>query len=185
MPQAAERFASYEDLLHVPDHLIAQIIHGQLITHPRPAPKHAWTSSSIGGELFNPFHKGNGGPGGWIILDEPELHLGNHVLVPDLAGWRRERMPELPETAWFEIVPDWICEILSPSTSRLDRAQKMPIYASQGVSHLWIIDPEVQLLEVYILQDGHWLLLETLKDDDEVRQPPFDAIAFSLAGLWP
>jgi Uma2 family endonuclease len=136
MTATARKLATYEDLFDLPENIIGQIIHGQLITQPRPAPKHALASSSLGDELMSPFQKGRGGPGGWWILDEPELHLGPHILVSDLAGWRRERLPELPTTAYFTLPPDWICEILSPSTARLDRADKMPIYAAQGISFL-------------------------------------------------
>lgn len=186
MSDPAQRMATYEDLLAVPEHLVAEILNGRLVTHPRPSPKHAWAASCIGDELVGPFHKGRGGPGGWVILDEPEIHLGQQILVPDLAGWRRERMPGLPETPYFELAPDWVCEILSPSTARSDRAEKMPIYATEGVGHLWLIDPELQILEVYARQDdGHWLLLDTLEGAAEVRHPPFDAVAFDLASLWP
>jgi Uma2 family endonuclease len=132
MSEPVARRATYEDLLQVPEHLVAEIIHGQLVTHPRPAPRHARASSSLGDELVSPFDKGRGGPGGWWILDEPELHLGAHVLVPDLAGWRRERMRSLPDTAWFELAPDWVCEVLSPGTARLDRVEKLPIYAARS-----------------------------------------------------
>jgi len=185
MTLPAQRHATYEDLCQVPDHLIAQIIRGQLITLPRPAPRHARASSSLGDELVSPFDKGRGGPGGWWILDEPELHLGLDILVPDLAGWRRERMPVLPETAYFELAPDWLCEVLSPSTSRMDRVDKLPIYAREGVGHIWLVDPDARTLEVMALHEGHWLLLNAYKDDDEVCAAPFDAIAFSLAALWP
>jgi len=184
MAETAEKFATYDDLLAVPDNLVAEIICGHLYTSPRPAPKHALASSSLGGELFNPFKKGAGGPGGWWILDEPECHLGSDIFVPDLAGWRRERMPELPETAFFDQVPDWICEILSPSTARMDRAEKMPLYAKNGVRHLWLIDPDVKTLEAYELRDGNWVLLVTLDEDKPVSVPPFDAIEFPLSVLW-
>ena len=127
----ATRAACYEDLFDLPENLVGEIIGGQLITQPRPAPRHSRASSSLGGALDNPYDKGRGGPGGWWILDEPELHLGGDILVPDLAGWGRERMPRLPETAWFELVPDWVCEVLSPGTCRVDRALKMPIYAAR------------------------------------------------------
>ncbi len=186
MSSTAERQATYEDLLQVPDHLVGEILNGSLVAHPRPAPKHALAYSAIGGELINPFQFGrSGGPGGWWILDEPELHLGADVLVPDLAGWLRERMPQLPETAWFELAPDWVCEILSPSTAREDRVVKMPIYAREGVSHLWLVDPELKTLETYSLEDGRWLLLGSYKEDDKVSAPPFDAIALDLSLLWP
>ena len=184
MVQTAETPATYEDLLAVPEHLVAEILNGQLYTSPRPAPRHAWASSSLGDELVSPYDKGRGGPGGWWILDQPELHLGDDVLVPDLAGWRRECMPELPETAWFELPPDWICEVLSPSTARLDRVLKMPIYARHGVAHLWLIDPDIRTLEAYELREGKWVLLDTLADEAVVSLPPFDATEFSLSALW-
>jgi len=185
MTEPAQRLATYADLFDLPENLVGEIINGELHTHPRPAPRHSVAYSVLGGNIGGPFHWGSGGPGGWWILDEPELHIAGHVLVPDIAGWRRERMPALPESAWFELAPDWVCEILSPSTARTDRALKMPIYAGMGVPHLWLVDPDVRTLEVYALQqDGHWLLLDTLKDDDPVSQPPFDAIEFGLAALW-
>lgn len=185
MTETAKRNATYEDIVALPENLVGEILYGQLHTHPRPAPKHARAYSALGGSLGGAFDWGSGGPGGWWILDEPELHLGGDIIVPDLAGWRRERMPELPQTAWFELAPDWACEILSPSTARIDRALKMPIYAREGIPHLWLVDPDARTLEVYRLQeDGHWLLLQTLKEDDAVRQPPFEAVSFSLGVLW-
>ena len=184
MSVPAQRPATYEDLCQVPDHLVAQIIHGQLITLPRPAPRHARASSIMGGKLVPSYDEGNGGPGGWWILDEPELHLHPDILVPDLAGWRRERMPALPETAYFELAPDWVCEVLSPSTRRMDRADKLPIYAGHGVAHAWLVDPEAQTLEVFSLQDRHWRLERVYQGEEEVCSPPFDAIRFSLGGFW-
>jgi Uma2 family endonuclease len=185
MSTPAERFATYEDLCQVPDHQRAQIIHGQLIVLPRPAPKHARAPSIMGGKLIPSYDEGSSGPGGWWILDEPELHLDRHILVPDLAGWRRERLPSLPETAFFELAPDWICEVLSPATARTDRIDKLPIYASHGVAHAWLVDPELRSLEVFALRDGHWQLETACKDADEVCAPPFEALRFGLAGLWP
>ena len=185
MSATVQKFATYEDLFDLPEHIVGEIIHGQLITHPRPAPKHALASSALGGELVGPFQKGrSGGPGGWWILFEPELHLGPHILVPDLAGWRRERLPVIPETAYFTLPPDWICEVLSPGTARVDRADKMPLYAEYGVSFLWLIDPAPRTLEVFLLSEGRWMLEHVYKDDDEVRAAPFDAISFPLADLW-
>jgi len=182
--EPAARSATYEDLLQVPRHLVAEIIHGQLVTHPRPAPRHARASSSLGDELVSPFDKGRGGPGGWWILDEPELHLNAHVLVPDLAGWRRENMPVLPDTAWFESPPDWVCEVLSPATARTDRVEKLPLYAIHHVRHVWLVDPDLRTLEAYENHDGQWLLLKALEHDNRVQLPPFDAITFSLGALW-
>lgn len=184
MSTPAERFATYEDLCQVPDHLVAQIIHGQLITLPRPAPRHARASSALGGSLFPPMDSGSGGPGGWWILDEPEMHLGSDILVPDLAGWRRERMPMLPDTAYFTLAPDWICEVLSPSTAQMDRVDKLPIYARSEVGHAWVVDPEAQTLEVFALREGHWLLEAAFKANDEICAPPFEAVRFGLGGLW-
>ena len=184
MVEPAQRTATYQDLLEVPEHLVAEIINGRLVTHPRPAPRHARASSSLGGELVSPFDRGRGGPGGWWILDEPELHPGSEVLVPDLAGWRRERMPSLPETAWFELAPDWICEVLSPHTARSDRVEKPPIYAKNGVTHAWLVDPDIRTLEVFENRAGQWLLLGAFENDDRVRIAPFDAVEIELAVLW-
>jgi Uma2 family endonuclease len=185
MAEPARRIATYEDILALPENLVGEIIHGQLHSMPRPAPRHARAYSALGFTIGGPFDAGLGGPGGWWIIDEPELHLGGHVLVPELAGWRRERMPSLPETAWFELAPDWVCEILSPGTARTDRAVKMPIYAGLGIPHLWLVDPDARTLEVYSLApQARWLLLATLQGDDPVSQPPFDALSFSLNMLW-
>ena len=185
MGTTAERMATYEDLLQVPEHLVAEILNGRLVTHPRPAPKHAVAASHLGVDVGDAFDRGrHGGPGGWWILHEPELHLGPDILVPDLAGWRRERMPVLPEIAWFELAPDWICEILSPSTARDDRVAKMPIYAREGIPHLWLVDPDLRTLEAYCLANGHWSLLGAYQNDDRVSAAPFDAIELELAALW-
>ena len=180
----AQKPAEYADLFDLPKNLIGEIINGRIVTQPRPAPRHVLASSNIGLELGSPFQKGKDGPGGWWILDEPELHLGRHVFVPDLAGWRRERLPRLPDTAWFELAPDWICEILSPSTARTDRAEKLPIYAKEGVSHVWLVDPDARTLEIFANENNRWTLLAVLQNDDPVSQPPFDAITFPLNALW-
>ena len=185
MANAAKRQASYEDLLAVPGHLVAEIIHGTLVTNPRPAAPHALASSVLGGELGPPFHRGRGGPGGWVLLDEPELHLpGGHVLVPDLAGWRRERMPVIPEAAAFELAPDWVCEVVSPSTASIDRSDKTPIYAHESVGHVWLVDPLVRTLEVYRLDGETYRVLGTWRDEARVRAEPFDAIELELGALW-
>ena len=184
MNQPATRDATYEDLFDLPDHVIGEILHGQLVTQPRPAPRHALAASVIGDEFVSPYQRGRGGPGGWWILDEPELHLDRHILVPDLAGWRRERLPQLPEEAYFNMAPDWICEVLSPATARTDRAVKMPIYAGQSVHWLWLVDPDNRILEVYRLLDGHWLLEQTWQNDDIVKAPPFDQVSMNLNDLW-
>lgn len=180
-----KRPATYADLEAVPEHLVAEIIDGVLRTHPRPSRRHVAAASSLGDELVGPYQKGRGGPGGWLIFDEPEIHLGGDVVVPDLAGWRRERLDDHPETSYFTVAPDWICEVLSASTELRDRTIKMRIYAAARIASLWLIDPRLQTLEAFELRDGLWTLLETWNADDIVRAPPFDAVAFSLADLWP
>lgn len=133
MVEDGRRRATYEDLQGLAEHLVGEILDGDLVTSPRPSSAHARAASSLGGEIYGPFDRGKGGPGGWIILDEPELHLAGDVMVPDLAGWRRERLPELPNVAAFELAPDWVCEVLSPSTAPFDRRRKLPIYARERV----------------------------------------------------
>lgn len=178
------RPATYEDLLAVPDHMVAEILDGELFASPRPAPRHASASSGVGGALYGPFDRGRGGPGGWRILDEPELHLGYDVLVPDLAGWRRERLPSLPDTAYFTVVPDWVCEVISPSTASMDRVRKLAIYAREQVSHAWLVDPIARTLEVLRLDGGRWTIVATAADAGLVRAEPFAAIELDLSWLW-
>jgi Uma2 family endonuclease len=177
--------ATYADLEAVPPHLVAEILFGALHTQPRPAPRHATAANAISAELTSPFQRGKGGPGGWIFMTEPELHLGPHVVVPDLAGWRRERMPHMPEKAFVETPPDWICEILSPATENVDRGPKRRIYATYAVAHMWLLDPIARRLEAYVLRDGQWTLHETFDGADEVKAPPFDAVPFPITALWP
>ena len=184
MASPVKRRATYLDLLLVPSHRVAEIVDGDLHVSPRPASRHALASSGLGSQLWAPFHHGRGGPGGWWILDEPELHLGEDVLVPDLAGWRRERMPEFPDTPAFTLAPDWACEVVSPGTERLDRAKKMPVYAREGVRHLWLVNPAARTLEVYRVAEGRWLLLATHEGAARVRAEPFHEVELDLAPLW-
>ena len=181
----APRRATYQDVLDAPEHRVAEIADGTLYTHPRPASLHALASSVLGRKIGNPYQDGVGGPGGWWIIDEPELHLGEDVLVPDLAGWRRERMAKFPDIAYFTLPPDWVCEVLSPSTRKLDLCAKRPVYAREGVAHLWLVDPVDRTLEAFELRDGQWVLIAAVKDDEPVCIRPFDAITFSLGDLWP
>ena len=189
--EKAPRRATYADLAAVPDRFVAELIGGVLHTMPRPAPRHARASSMLGVKLGGPFDEGESGPGGWWILDEPELHFPDpdadepEVLVPDLAGWTRERMPELPETAHFALAPDWICEVLSKSTEDVDRKEKMPIYAREGVRHGWLVDPIARTLEVYVLGRGRRWGQPTIHTGAvRVRVPPFDAVELDLSALW-
>ena len=183
-PRSGARPATYDDLLALPEHVIGEIIDGELIVSPRPAPRHAVATSVLSGELGPPYHGGRGGPGGWWILFEPELHLGDDVLVPDLAGWRRERMPVVPDTAYFTLAPDWICEVLSPGTARLDRRKKLAVYARQAVTHAWLLDPIERTLEVLRLEGRQWVIAAVHAGDEEVRAEPFDATSLPLARLW-
>ena len=185
MAERSPKAATYADLAAAPPHLVAEIVRGSLVTHPRPTPRHGLASSSLGEELLGPFQKGRGGPGGWWFIDEPELHLGANVLVPDIAGWRRERLPSLPDTAYLDTVPDWVCEVLSPSTEFHDRGAKRDIYGAAGVCFLWLVNPTAQQLEAFQLVAGKWLLQTTVVGDQEVKIPPFDAAPFSLGALWP
>jgi Uma2 family endonuclease len=179
-----DRPATYEDLLGVPEICVAEIVGGELHSSPRPAPRHAQAGAAIGALVGGPFDHGRGGPGGWRIFYEPELHLGPDVLVPDWAGWQRARMPRLPDTAYFALAPDWICEILSPSTARLDRARKLASYAREWVHHAWLIDPLAETLEVLRLESGRWVILATHWGTEVVRAEPFTEIELELGALW-
>lgn len=184
MAEPARRAATYEDLLVVPEPLVAEILFGELVTHPRPAPRHARAAMRLGTILSTPYDLGINGPGGWVFLGEPELHLGEHVIVPDLAAWCHSRLPAPPDTAWIEVAPDWVCEVLSPSTERYDRGDKRLIYAEAGVPHVWHIDPVLRMLEAYELRDDKWLLLNVFSDDAQVAAVPFAECSFSLSQLW-
>lgn len=190
MSSRAGKPATYDDLRKLPDNLVGEILEGELFASPRPAPRHSHAASAIGADLFGPFHGGSGssrGPGGWWILYEPELWLRKDVVVPDVAGWRRERLSRLPETVGFELAPDWVCEVVSPSTARFDRTRKMRIYRREKVGDVWLVDPLARCLEVYQLAGQHWQLLETYGDDapERVRVPPFEQVELELSRWWP
>ncbi len=177
--------ATYQDVLDAPPNMVAELIGGDLHLQPRPAIPHARTGSALGNKVGGPFDYDDNGPGGWWILDEPECHLNDNVLVPDLAGWRRERLPVLPREAFFTLAPDWVCEILSPSTRSRDLVLKRALYAEANVSHLWFVDPDARTLEAFALEEGRWVLLTALEGQADVSVPPFDAITFELGSLWP
>jgi Uma2 family endonuclease len=188
MTDPARRTATYEDLLALPDHVIGQIVDGELHAQPRPAARHALASSAIGGALFGSFNRQGGGggesPGGWWILFEPEVHLGRDVVVPDLAGWRRERMPDLPDEPFITLAPDWVCEVISPRTAGLDRIRKKRLYAREGVGHLWLVDPAARSLEVARRVGEVWQDVALHEGDEVVRAEPFDALEIDLARWW-
>ena len=183
-PGLAKRAATYEDLLKVPGHLVAEILEGELYATPRPAVPHVAAASALGFELGGPFGHGRGGPGGWWILFEPELHLGPDVVVPDLAGWRHSRVPQLPNAPAMTIAPDWVCEVLSPSTEALDRVPKLRVYAREQAAHVWFVNPRTFTLEVLRLENGHWVVVATHDGDMSVRVEPFDACVLDLFRLW-
>jgi Uma2 family endonuclease len=183
-PHRPRRPATLDDLLKIPNHQVGEILDGELYVSPRPAPRHADASSGLGGALRGPFDRGRGGPGGWRILFEPELHLGPDVLVPDVAGWRRERLPALPDDAYFSLAPDWICEVVSPPTAAIDRGKKLSLYAREGVRHAWIVDPLARTLEVLRLERDRWTIVATWVGLVTIRAEPFEALELDLSLLW-
>jgi len=182
-----KRKATYDDVLAAPEHEVAEILDGELFVSPRPASRHARASFRLGAQLDDPFDREPGDPrepGCWWLLFEPELHLGADVIVPDLAGWRRERMTRIADVPWFDLAPDWLCETLSPSTARIDRGRKLRTYAREGVRHVWLLDPSARTLEVLALEGDRWSIAAVHSGSDAVRAEPFTAIEIKLARLW-
>jgi Uma2 family endonuclease len=179
-----DRPATYDDLVKLSDSVVAEIVDGELHSSPRPAPRHAVAGTVLGGIIGPPFHRGHGGPGGWWIVFEPELHLGPDVVIPDIGGWRRRRMARIPETAYFQQAPDWVCEVLSPSTSALDRTKKLKIYARERVAVVWLVDPIAETLEVLQLAQGQWTIVAAHGGHETVCAEPFTELSFPLSDLW-
>ena len=132
--------ATYEDVLRAPANTTAEVLAGELHVLPRPRRAHLRSASGLGSFLFGAFHVGSGGPGGWTILFEPELHLGADpdIIVPDLGGWRAGRLIDRDDVdePFITVAPDWVCEVLSPGTQRVDRMKKIPIYEREAVGHV-------------------------------------------------
>ena len=163
----------------LPEGVTGEVIRGQLYAFPRPSARHGLAASNLGGDLINPYSRGRGGPGGWWIIGEPEVHFVRDVefCVPDIGGWRRERMPALPDDHRFEVVPDWVCEIASPSTARYDRHTKLPVYERHGVPLVWLVDPLERWLEVHVLENGGYVTGGRVEGDAPIRQAPFADVA--------
>jgi Uma2 family endonuclease len=181
--EPAKNEATYDDLFSIPEHHIGQIVRGVLYSHTRPN-LHARPASTLLRDIGSPFDRAGDGPGGWLTLFAPELHFQRDVLVPDLAGWRRDRMPEMPDVPYFTLAPDWICEVLSPSTAKLDRVKKLPVYAHEGVKHAWLVDPSAKTLEVFELRGDVYALVQAASEAETGRYVPFDAIELELAAMW-
>jgi Uma2 family endonuclease len=179
-----KRRATYDDLLKVPAPMVAEIVDGELYASPRPAPRHAVAATVLVSNLNPPFQQGRGGPGGWWILVEPELHFGEDVLVPDIAGWKRERLACMPEEAYFTLSPDWVCEVISPATEKLDRGRKMTVYARERVAHAWLVNPLARTLEILRLEGERWVVAASHGGEDTVRAEPFEAVAIELPAVW-
>jgi Uma2 family endonuclease len=176
--------ATYDDIRKLPEMMIGELIGGELVASPRPSSAHSNVAGALTEELRGPFQRGRGGPGGWWILYEPELHIGENVLVPDFAGWRRERLPRMSDVPFLEIAPDWLCEILSPSTAGFDRVRKLPIYLREGVNHVWLIDPTARTLEAYRREGEKWVLIGNFAGDQQARIEPFEAHEIDLKSFW-
>lgn len=178
--------ATYADIEALPEGVTGEILFGALHAHPRPTARHGIAGTKLGARLESRFGSvDDGGPGGWVIIDEPELHLGRHVVGPDMAGWRSERYDTPPTSHIHTTPPDWVCQIVSPSSASRDRGLKRLVYSEAKVRHYWVIDPIQKTLEAFKLTPEGWLLCAASTDADIIRAPLFDAISFSLGSLWP
>lgn len=187
MSGVAAKLATYGDLLHLPEDVRAEILGGAIVTTPAPLPKHSQAQGALRRFLGGPFHDddGFGGPGGWWIFQEVDIQLGTHDVVrPDLAGWRRHRLPDPGNVRPIEVPPDWVCEVLSPSTAARDRVTKSQLYNAHGVGHYWIVDVESRTIEAFELNAGRWLLSGTFGENDAARIPPFEEVELQVGRLF-
>jgi len=187
MAETLKRPAGWQDLLALPEGgLRAEVLGGELITHPRPRPAHGRTQVILSSRLGPPFDLGEGGPGGWWIVIEPDVALGPHDIVsPDLVGWRRERMPEFPRERPITLAPDWVCEVLSPRTARRDRTIKADLYLRSGVPHYWLVDVELRTLEALEAHGERWVRLGAWSEGERARAAPFEAVEIAVGTLFP
>jgi Uma2 family endonuclease len=182
--QPSPRPATQADIDALPPHMTGQIIDGVLYAHARPARRHANAHTELTAFVRGRFRAGRGGPGVWYFLAEPELHLHGNVLVPDIAGWRSDKLPATDGQPHFTTPPDWVCEVLSPSTARFDRWNKSLVYARHGVGHMWIVDPDRRELEVWRLMQGFYARVQFAAGDESIRAEPFDELELNLSELW-
>jgi Uma2 family endonuclease len=181
----SRRPPTYEDLLALPDDVRAEILSGEITALPAPRPRHSNPQRALGRFIGGPFHDddGFGGPGGWWIFVEVDIELGGDVVRPDLAGWRRENLPE-PDARPLQVVSDWVCEIVSERHEARDRVVKKHLYAEHGVSHYWIVDPQARTLEAYALREGQWVDVGAFDDTAVADIPPFEAVELPVGRLF-
>jgi Uma2 family endonuclease len=185
MAEPARKIARYEDLYNIPENMTGEIINGEIIVTPKPAPRHARAAVALGSKIPPRYDFGEGGgPGGWIILSEVEILFGEDLLVPDWSGWKKERFPGWPRDNWFSTAPDWVCEILSPATAANDKIRKMDIYARFEVRYCWLVDFRDRTLEIFTLWSGTWARIGGFVGNDRVRAEPFMEVELDLGSFW-
>jgi Uma2 family endonuclease len=187
MSAPAPKLATYQDLLRLADDVRAEILAGDIVTAPAPLPKHSKAQRALGGFIGRPFDDDHehGGPGGWWIFIEVDIQFAAHDVVrPDLSGWRRERLADPGEQRPIEVTPDWVCEVLSPSTAARDKVAKRKLYAKHGVRHYWIVDVDARTLEAFELRRGQWVLLDSYDDASAARIPPFEQVELAIGRLF-
>jgi Uma2 family endonuclease len=179
--------ATIDDLLAIPEaERFHEIIGGELVRKAMPSIRHGGAQAGLLGRLGGPYNRRPGGPrpGGWRFATETEIRFDDsEIYRPDVAGWRRERLPELPDEFPLTVRPDWVCEIVSPSNVRNDVVKKMLTYQRSGVPHYWVIDPIAEALIVYRWTDSGYLLVQSAQGEERVRAEPFDAVSLSVHGL--